>query len=526
MNTVLIGEDEPEIRNYLKLALQCEGFHTHFAQNGDEVLASLSQQDKNYSALLLDIFMPFRDGIDTLKEVRKMRPDLPVIMMSVAATPSNVVTAMNYGATDFLPKPIGHADLRKSLEKAIGRINAPAAPAPGSAFIPDGTAPSLAGTWAQKIDMLLEQIGSSDVPVLLQGETGVGKEVVARKLHARSKRANGPFLKLNCAALPSELVESELFGYEKGAFTGAFKNTPGKFEMANGGTIFLDEIGDMDFRLQAKLLQVLQDREFLRLGAKQTSRVDVRIMAASHCDFEQAIQKGKFREDLYYRLNIVDIHIPPLRERRDEIIPLAHFFLQKYATPERPALEIPSALSQVLLEHTWPGNVRELENTMQKYLVLRDPALLAQDVCMRMRKKAAPAVFNSSTTSTATAAPVMPPEPNPAAAPPASSVPATVAWSSATAINTQLPAPALPQAEAALPDSVSPLSHVEHTRRLGEAQVILNALNSTLWNRKQAAAMLNVDYKALLYKMKKLGIGEKRPDPAVLVKRPPAADSN
>src|SRR5262249_43277096 len=182
----------------------------------------------------------------------------------------------------------------------------------------------------RKIESRLAQIGASDVPVLLQGETGAGKEVLARRLHAFSSRADKPFLKLNCAALPSELVESELFGYERGAFTGAFKSTPGKFEMANGGTILLDEIGDMDFRLQAKLLQVLQDREFHRLGTAETVKVNVRVMAATHCDLETAIRDGRFREDLFYRLNVVTIQVPPLRERQDEILPLFKHFAEKY----------------------------------------------------------------------------------------------------------------------------------------------------------------------------------------------------
>ena len=207
--------------------------------------------------------------------------------------------------------------------------------------------------------------------------------MVAHKLHRGSGRAGKPFLKLNCAALPSELVESELFGYERGAFTGAFKNTPGKFELANGGTILLDEIGDMDVKLQAKLLQVLQNGEFLRLGSKEVTKVDVRVMAATHQNLERAITEGRFREDLYYRLNVIDIRIPPLRERTDEILSLAEFFILTHATPSEPVLEIPGSLQTALLEHSWPGNIRELENVMRKFLILRNADLMIQDLRRR-----------------------------------------------------------------------------------------------------------------------------------------------
>jgi len=234
--------------------------------------------------------------------------------------------------------------------------------------------------WTRKLKLFLDRVGAADVPVLLQGETGVGKEMLARQICACSPRAKRPFLKLNCATLPSELVESELFGYERGAFAGAFRNTPGKFEMAEGGTILLDEIGDMDFKLQAKLLQVLQDGEFSRLGARETVRVDVRVIAATHCDLERAIADGRFREDLYYRLNIIRIEVPPLRERREEILPLARFFIGKHTKPGDAPVEINPHLSRTLMAHLWPGNIRELENVMRTLVVLGDPDRAAEDL--------------------------------------------------------------------------------------------------------------------------------------------------
>lgn len=391
MNTILVAEDEPEVRNYLGLALSCEGYRVEFAQNGEEVMQCLASGSSNVSLLLLDLIMPIKNGFETLQEVRRGWPGLPVITLSGSCTPANVATVLKGGASDFLSKPVGHEDLLKAIRAALppARPQVPVSsqvPANSQVMvfsrteIPEGSEravdpPVLPGSnWSQKAEGLVKQVGASDVPVLMRGETGVGKEVFARKLHERSKRAGRPFLKLNCAALPSELIESELFGYERGAFTGAFKNTPGKFEMANSGTILLDEIGDMDFKLQAKLLQVLQDHEFLRLGAKDASRVDVRVMAATHCDLEKAIVEKRFREDLYYRLNIVEIHVPPLRERRDEILSLSEFFLRKYAPGDAP--EIPASLGRVLLEHDWPGNVRELENVMRKFLVFRNAEMV------------------------------------------------------------------------------------------------------------------------------------------------------
>jgi two-component system response regulator AtoC len=474
MNTILVADDESEIRSYLGAALGSQGFRVEYADNGADVLERLrpgnDQEGAGVSLVLLDILMPERDGLQTLEELQRIRPEVPVIMLSGASSPGNIVNAMKGGAIDFLAKPVSYHDLAAAIQKVLpSGKNAPAAISKE-----DEPIPPIIGAWSQKLDLLLQRIGTSDVPVLLQGETGVGKEVLARKLHAKSMRANYPFLKLNCAALPSELVESELFGYERGAFTGAFKNTPGKFEMANHGTILLDEIGDMDFKLQAKLLQVVQDHEFLRLGAKETVKVDVRVMAATHCNLEQAIVEGRFREDLYYRLNIIDIQIPPLRERRDEILPLADFFLRTHATPDKPALGLTPRLRDALLDHDWSGNIRELENVMRKYLVLRNAEVVAEDLARRAQKRNL-ALRTSS-----------------------SKIQAPVAALEDKITNEEPPA------------QPSVLKGVNNAHRAAEAEVIIAALNSALWNRKQAAALLKIDYKALLYKMKKLGIGDKK----------------
>jgi two-component system, NtrC family, response regulator AtoC len=474
-NTILVAEDEPEVRSYLSVALSCRGYNVEFAQNGEEALEYLRLDHNRPALVLMDILMPCKDGLETLREMRTLRPDLPVIMLSGASSSSNIVTAMKSGAVDFLSKPLSHDDLRKAIEKALPPVPRELPFAPGTTQAP------VTGAWSKKLELLLRRIGPSDIPILLQGETGVGKEMVAKAIHLRSARAAKPFLKLNCAALPPELVESELFGYERGAFTGAFKNTPGKFELANGGTMLLDEIGDMDVRLQAKLLQILQSGEFLRLGSKEVTKVDVRIMAATHCNLERAITQGRFREDLYYRLNVIDIRIPALRERADEILPLAELFIRTHATRVEPPLEIPGSLQSALLEHSWPGNVRELENVMRKFLVLRNAEVIihglrqGRSVGAIGQIKGPEQVASSNVTHDRRAS-------TPSAAPP----------------------------EVADVDPPCILSRVESAHKAAEAEAILEALSAALWNRKQAAVLLNVDYKALLYRMKKLGIGEKK----------------
>ena len=310
----------------------------------------------------------------------------------------------------------------------------------------------------------LRRVGRSDVPVLLHGETGAGKEVMARKLWTYSNRVVKPFLKLNCAALPSELIESELFGYEKGAFTGAMMDKPGKFERAQDGTILLDEIGDMDTRLQAKLLQVLQDGDVQPLGSSRTIKVNVRIMAATHRDLHAAIAQGTFREDLYYRLSVINITIPPLRERRHEIIPLAQQLLLRHVGPGSPVPSIPEALRQAMLDHSWPGNVRELENVMRRFLVYQDAALLAAELTDP---------FDS-------------PKPRLAVA------------------------SALSAAHAPQNNNRVSFDHFAEASRNAESKLLLETLESVRWNRRQAAVQLNIDYKALLYKLQKHGIVESK----------------
>ena len=295
----------------------------------------------------------------------------------------------------------------------------------------------------------LKKIAACDVPVLIQGETGTGKEVLARHLHALSPRAGKPFIKLNCAAVPAELAESELFGHERGAFTGAVQKKLGIFELANGGTVMLDEIGDMEFRLQAKLLQVLQDQEFRRVGGSEVIKVDVRVISATHRDLKKASRENTFRADLYFRLNGFSLTVPSLRERREDVLELADFLYQKHNTSGE-AMPTSPALDWAMRSYSWPGNIRELETTVRKLAVLREPDMLASE----LRASAKDLVAEE--------------------------------------------APAAP---------VSPIENAARAKEQTELAAIGSALEATRWNRKEAAVMLGLDYKALLYKMKKLGIG-------------------
>ena len=468
---ILVGEDELEVRAYLEMAVQCLGYSVESAQDGDELLSCLQSSTTPPDAVLLDLMMPTRDGIQTLKEIRRMHESLPVIVVSGASATNNVVAAMKHGATDFLCKPVAHEDLENAIARAL-ELRDPE-PEPAEKTIGPLTN-AFIGVSARmrEIQSLSGQIGWSEAPILLQGETGSGKEVIAREFHARSPRAKKLFLKLNCAALPSELVESELFGYERGAFTGAFQKKAGMFEMADGGTILLDEIGDMDFRLQAKLLQVLQDHQFQRIGGKDMVKVDVRVMAATHRDLESAIADRSFREDLYYRLNVINIHIPPLRERMEDLLPLADFLMKRHLLPGNPPVGISAELKRAMMAYHWPGNVRELENIVRKLLILRDPELIARELSARTARRV-PRLASPGTTAP-------PVEIRPQSAP----------------------------TDGSIGDSPI-LEQVTKAKQLAETEAILAALNATRWNRKQAAALLQVDYKALLYKMKKLGVEQK-----------------
>jgi len=493
---ILVAEDQPDTGEYLRAALHRPNFVVDFAGSGDELLSALEQGGDAPSLVILDVAMPSEQGITILREIRDQNRTLPVIMLSGDSSGANRVEAIESGASDFLAKPVSSDELRQAVDDLLP--SASPAVMRHHVGIPVKPGQNLkASNWIRKMEPLLNGLAGCDVPVLLQGETGVGKEVLARHIHNQSLRSGNIFLKLNCAALPSELVESELFGYERGAFTGAFKSTPGKFELANGGTILLDEIGDMDLRLQAKLLQVLQDREFHRIGARESTQVDVRVIAATHRELETQILQGAFREDLYYRLNVVNIVIPPLRERLDEIIPLASVFLKKHSLGDRPVPEIGATLRTALLRHHWPGNIRELENIMRRYLVLRSPEMIIDE--LQALSRAAVRDRQSVSNGSNSAHSLRFSDPTAAGAELFDMQPRGRAGQASRILDTHY---SLDRSEGDGPELVK----LDDARHAAETEAIMKALYVTQWNRKRAASLLGVDYKALLYKMKKLGI--------------------
>ncbi|HVP30817.1 MAG TPA: sigma-54 dependent transcriptional regulator, partial [Myxococcota bacterium] len=367
---ILVVDDAEGIRGYVASLLELRGYQVDTCENGRRAL-ELLDAGAAPQVILLDVMMPGMDGLETLRQIREKHPDPDVVILSVVGRAQTIVEAMQLGAADYLNKPFDEAELEATLRALLERrgLREERTRLQGELGVAD------TAVWRsdamQRIRDAIEQIADTDVTVLIQGESGSGKEIVAREIHSRSTRRTKPFVKVNCAALPGELLESELFGYEKGAFTGAVGRKPGKFELAEGGTVFLDEIGEMSAGLQAKLLQVMQDAVFTRLGGHDEIRADVRVVCATHRELERMVREGAFREDLWFRLNVVSLHVPPLRERRDEIAPLIDGFLARYsARYRRPRPQLSARLIRILERHPFPGNVRELENMVKRIIVL------------------------------------------------------------------------------------------------------------------------------------------------------------
>lgn len=370
MDKILVVDDEQGICYSFKRVLGRHGYDVITAFSGEEAVEKVSKEHP--TLVMMDVTMPKIDGLETLKKLKTLYPNLTIIMMTAYTTSERAITAMKYGAYDYLTKPVDNAQLISLVEKAItaGKMSIPVT------F--EGTAEEEEGDRIiGKTPVMLEiykkigQIAESDVTVLLLGETGTGKELIARAIYHHSKRVNKPFLPVNCAAIPDPLLESELFGHEKGAFTGADNRRIGKFEQCNTGTMFLDEIGDMPLSLQSKLLRVLQDGCFQRLGGNDLIKTDVRIIAATNKNLESLINMGKFRDDLYWRLNVVSINVPPLRERRDDIEDLIQYFIQKFN--RELGKNVKGVSLEILKEfkgYHWPGNVRELQSIIQRGMVL------------------------------------------------------------------------------------------------------------------------------------------------------------
>ena len=510
---VLVVDDDLAMCSFLRSFLGARGYSALTVTNADEAVRRFHADRP--AAVLLDVVMPgSMDGLAALAAFKKIDRDVPIIVISGQGRTNTVVQAMKLGATDFVCKPFEDAELEVLIANALKQRQLSREVATLREQLKEQSKYTMLFGHSERmmeVRDLIDRVSDTDVTVLIRGESGTGKELVARALHAQSLRKDKPFVKVNCAALPTELLESELFGFEKGAFTGAIQHKPGKFEFANHGTMFLDEIGEMSPALQAKLLQVLQDGEFSRLGGKQDVHVDVRVIAATNRDLEQAVRDGHFREDLYFRLNVVTIPMPPLRERREEIPVLTDYFLKKYSVQyNKPCGAVTPDLARLFVNFDWPGNVRQLENLIKRMVVLGTEAPIVKE----LQQPPAPLPFRSASSSASAPRPVgaapQPAPPPPAAAPAplmaggfASGPAGMAAGSGAEPVGVAVSS----AATAAMASGNYSLKDIARTAaREAERELILRMLTRTRWNRKEAAEILGISYKALLYKIKENGL--------------------
>jgi DNA-binding NtrC family response regulator len=452
---ILLVDDEPGMLRYIKTLLEVDDYKVETATTGEEALERL-EKGLHPDLVLLDVLMPGIDGLETLEKLRQKQPGVKVVMLSCVNDTKKVVQAMRLGAQDYLTKPFQKAELDKVLDLCLDQgkqvYNDEVEELADDVFF-IAASPAM-----RKIRSQAALVANVDIPVLLLGESGTGKEVLARLIHKLSPRAHRTFLKVNCAAVPADLLESELFGYEPGAFTGATHAKPGKFEICNKGTILLDEIGEMPPLLQAKLLHVLQDQQFSRLGSRSVIKVDVRILAATNINIPEALATKRLREDLYYRLNAFTLHLPPLRDRKEEVpILLRHSMTRMAERYARAPLPLTPALLQACHDHPWPGNLRELNNFLKRYLILGDENLAVAEL---QPKNDSPGGGRGDSGTRGS-------------------------------------------------ESGGGLKSLARSAKdEAEAEAIAKALEETNWNRKQAATILQISYKALLYKIRQYGIAE------------------
>jgi DNA-binding NtrC family response regulator len=373
---VLVVDDEAKMCEFLQLVLAQDGHQVVCASGGEQALEEIRSGDE-IDVILTDLMMPGTGGMEVLEEARRSLPDTPVIVITGYSTVQNAVEAMKAGAFDYLPKPFKVDEVRLVVKKALERreIALENRRLRRELQTIRERSGDIIGASAkmQSVFKLVEKVARTDATILIRGESGTGKDLIAREIHRQSLRATKPFVSINCAALPEALLESELFGHARGAFTGAVSTKRGLFEEAEGGTVFLDEIGDVSLGLQAKLLRFLQSKEFIRVGETSVRRVDVRVIVATNKDLEEAIEQGEFRRDLYYRLNVITVHLPPLRERREDIPLLAKHFARKYAASLlKGPITFSAEAMAALTAYDWPGNVRELENAVERAVVLAE----------------------------------------------------------------------------------------------------------------------------------------------------------
>src|ERR1700726_1300261 len=395
---ILIVEDEAKMRRLIELELADQGFRTQTVADAETALKLVNANQ--FDLIVTDLKLPGMSGIEFLQTVKRANAAIPIIIMTAFGTVESAVEAMKIGASDYVLKPFSLAELVLVIRKELAshqlrEENRNLREALGQRYKYDNIVAQSAKM--QAVLALVERVAPTNSTVLLGGESGVGKDLIARAIHEHSQRASGPFIKINSTAIPENLLESELFGYEKGAFSGAAGTKQGKFELADKGTLFLDEIGDVPAAIQVKLLRVLQDREFERLGGTKTHKVDVRLVAATNRDLRAALEEGTFREDLYYRLNVVAIDIPPLREHKEDVSALANYFLERYAKESAKSITgiTPEAM-KLLMDYHWPGNVRELQNIIERGVALSASSTLdAADIYLDDPTKRAPASGSS-----------------------------------------------------------------------------------------------------------------------------------
>lgn len=394
MGTILVVDDDPQLRLSFSKLLAAEGHTVTTAADGQAALEAVRQQSPEL--VIMDIRMPGMNGLEAFQAMHTLEPKLPVIIMTAFGTTETAIEATKLGAYDYILKPFEIPDILATIDKALeaGRIMRSKVEVDRDPASVRGEAIIGRSRPMQEVYKAIGRVAPTDATVLLRGESGTGKELVARAIYQHSLRANKPFLVINCVAIPETLLESELFGFEKGAFTGALNRRVGKIEQAHGGTVFLDEIGDMPFSIQAKILRLLQEKSIERLGGRDPIPVDVRIIAATNRDLEKALAEGRFREDLYYRLKVVTIWLPPLRERLEDIPLLAEYFLGRFALDmglNNPGMT--SEAKEILTQYHWPGNVRELANTIQKALIFSRGYLIRPEEVSQLLGGAARALF-------------------------------------------------------------------------------------------------------------------------------------
>ncbi len=482
---IVLADDELNLRKVLGAILQRDGYEVLEARDGEEALA-LVAANPGIAAVITDLRMPRLDGMGLLRRVVAEHPDVPVVMITAHGSVDSAVEAVKLGAFDYIEKPFEQLQIQQVVAKAIRtheldkrapRVQQTTSPAGRFGLI--GRSASLEAVFA-----VIEKVADTPSTVLISGESGTGKELISRALHAHSSRRQGPFIKINCAAIPKTLMESELFGYDKGAFTGAVGSKPGRFELADGGTLFLDEIGEIPVEMQVKLLRVLQESEFERVGGIKTLKVDVRLVAATNRDLQKEVQSGAFREDLFYRLNVVPVHLPPLRERTADIPLLVEHFIARFN--ERLKKQVVSVDDEALARltaHAWPGNIRELENVLERTILFSEgPTIHASDLPPEIVGHAAPTVATAAAATTAA--------PTPTPTPP----PQTTASAAG---------PSVPARASSLKEIVR-----QETERV-ERELIVRALEETGGNVTQAARKLKISRKSLQNKMKEFGLRDK-----------------